>query len=481
MNKLSRAYLGANVRHFVGICVATVFLTGAIVTQQMSFRASSFASATAPCASSLVGSAQGVGATMSATDITALHFTNSGTASCTETGAPGLTIIDAAGATVLTAIPSASGPFGYYGTTPVTLAPGQVAVAYLASSYLADCSSGDSIRITMPDGANLAIGQLPTQAMCGGTLVISPLVPEAVPLFTTFDQPTSSGISPESDGTGYMYGTDSGSSPCSGHTISYNGITGQCGFYGGQIGAYWLDLSNCPSGGWGWIQSQANAANAAQQYGGTGTSAVYFVAGPGMDPNYDYTSGAPTSAQISAAESWGTKQADTAIQQYDSSTYNPYISQPTLFMDIEVGEGWEGKFTTNGGSTCYPGYATQNNNHYSPELNRDTFNSFYNTFNAYFLFSALGVYSDSVDWGTWFSGYSSLPHAYEWTNLDEATSEASSTNSPKSFSWSEANPQWFGGVSSSGSQALAWQWATPVYTPNQVDDLDQVNTGRFPL
>lgn len=62
-----------------------------------------------------------------------------------------------------------------------------------------------------------------------------------------------------------------------------------------------------------------------------------------MDPNYDYTSGAPTSAQISAAESWGTKQADTAIQQYDSSTYNPYISQPTLFMDIEVGEGWEGK------------------------------------------------------------------------------------------------------------------------------------------
>lgn len=130
----------------------------------------------------------------------------------------------------------------------------------------------------------------------------------------------------------------------------------------------------------------------------------------------------------------------------------------------------------------YPGYDTQENSHFSPELNRDMFNSFYNTLNGVEGYAALGVYCDSTDWRTWFNGYSSLPHASEWTNLNEATSEASGTNSPQSFSWSEAEPQWFGGVTSSGSQALAWQSASPTDArPPQVDDLDQVDTSRFPL
>lgn len=342
-----------NVRAVLSLTAIAVLLIGALLHSQpaVTMLASATASSTPPCGSNFVASAQGAGATMNATDVTALSFANTGSSTCTEMGTPGLQIVDSAATAALVATAAVSGPYGYYGVTSVSLAPGQVAVAYLASSYLSTCPSGASLDTTMPDGAKLTVPQLPTPNMCGGTLLISPLVAQSVPVCSTFDQPTNTGVLPENDGTGYVYGTDSGSAACSGHTISYNGVDGQCGFYGGQIGAYWLDLPNCPSGGRGWVESQANAANAAISYGGTGTSAVFFVGGPGMDPKHDYTGGTPTSAQVSEAESWGDTQAVAAENQIVA--HNISLTQPTLSIDIEVKEGWEGKFTTSGGQLSW--------------------------------------------------------------------------------------------------------------------------------
>jgi len=241
------------------------------------------------CSSSALStSASGVGVTTGSTDIAEFTFTNAGTTTCTLSGAPQVEVVDSSETVIATATASSAGPYGYYEATEVTLSAGDSALAYLAFSALGSCPAGATLSVNVSGGWQ-GISTLPVSEMCGINLLISPIVPSTVPVFSTYGEPTlTEGPSPLADGAGYFYGTDSGSTPCSGVDISYNGLNGYCGFYGGEIGAYWQDISNCLVGGWGWITSQAIDANEATSDGGTGTSPIFFVGGPGMDPNYDY-------------------------------------------------------------------------------------------------------------------------------------------------------------------------------------------------
>jgi hypothetical protein len=432
---------------------------------------------------------------MGGINIAQLSFTNSSSSPCDVSGTPQLELDNASGNVITTAIAAANGPYGaYYQEEPITLGQGQSANAYLAFSHLGSCPTGTTLSVQLSGNTPWeAVAGLPVDEMCGSGLLVSPLVPSSVPIFATYGapNPAAPSVSPLNDGSGYYYGTDSGSAPCSGTTISYNGLSGRCGFYGGQIGAYWLNIPGCPPAseeGWGWNPTQATDADNATDYGGTGTSLVYLVGGPGADPAYDYTgtegTPAPTSAQKTEADNWGTEQANTALTQMQIAKYSVYQWTATLFIDIEVGEGWEGKVTFSG-QDCYPGDGyTPSPYNYSPNLNRRTFDAFWDTI-ANATGWTPGVYAAKGNWDDWFSGYLTLNTAYEWPFEDEATSEASGTNSPTSFSWSEASPEFFGSVTASSSQALAWQWATPAPppsgTPDQTQDLDQVYASRFPL
>ena len=448
---------------------------------------------TAPsCTSAAIALSSGQTVQTTTFDDLELELTNTSSSACSLNDRwPLGKIYGSSGALITTprwtaAMPSFITTLGGSATPPVsqTLAAGGTAVFFLevpASTGAAACGVASDATFSLHDtGDQFAIsiaGSDLTACPPSGltTSFISP-----ISLATSPNAPVSGGgVTPDSDGSGYYYGTDSGSTPCSGTNISYNGLSGKCGFYGGQVGAYWLDISGCPSSGWGWNSGQATDPDDAygDPSGGAGTSAVFFLGGPGIDPSQTYSGGTPTGGQISEAEYWGEEQADTAYNQLSSSPYVDDVYQSTLFMDIEVDEGWDGAYSTSsGGGTCESPY--QENTTYSTTLNNDELCSFEGT-----LYNDTGwelaVYSAPTDWNDWTSS-ASVGSMYEWTFVNEATSEASGSNSPKSYSWSEADPQWFGGVSSSSSQATAWQWATPVDTPSQSEDLDQIKRSNFP-
>lgn len=453
-----------------------------------------------PCASDEL--AASVGQTISATNATyvELTFTNTGTTSCALNDRwPLLTVDDSSGALIVTPRWTAWEPAfiltlggSENPASSQVLAPAETAVTFLVVPPSTGAATCTTPGLMTADFSITGISLTTSLASTGVTLCHpAGLTTVYVTPLTVATSPGAvvpgAGAVPLADGTGYYYGTDSGSDPCSGSELSYNGITGACGFYGGQVGAFWSVLSGC-SGveGWGW-NPDASASADSTFPDAPGTAPVYLLAGPGMAAGYDYRSGTPTSAQITAAENWGTKQAENVVAELSNPTIAEAIDQPVLFMDIEVDEGGEGEFDNSAIPYCGISDTTQVNGDVSPELNRDTFNAFWDY--AYDNSGyQMGVYSSGSgggqtgDWPVWFSGYSSLGSALEWTFLNETPTEASASNSPTSFSWSVASPEFFGGVTASGSQALAWQWATPEYsTKQQVDDLDQIDECRFPV
>ena len=117
-----------------------------------------------------------------------------------------------------------------------------------------------------------------------------------------------------SDGPpGFWYGTDSSTIPISGSVPYREPVLG--GSYGGYIGmtGNWARWQNCGSKILVW--SSANAAQATADFhahAGVGTGAYWFMAGPGVDPHYNGTTGeAYAWAGSRPSGRWSTRRATT--------------------------------------------------------------------------------------------------------------------------------------------------------------------------
>jgi hypothetical protein len=380
----------------------------------------------------------------------------------------------------------------------LTLAPDSGAVAFIelpTTGSGIDCVAPTLAHITLPrSSVSLSVSlsdpslQIcadestptnPSQTTTGSSIYVTP-----ISLATSPMAKVSSGVSPDGDGSGYYYGTDSGGAPCedsSPYQISYNGLTGGCGFYGGQMGGYWGLRSGCSNSGWAWVESQADSADHIYS-GGVGAVGVYFLGGAGIDPkltpggSLDYTGGTPTTAQLNEATSWGEQQASEWYNtDYSINDAGSYLEQPVIFMDIEGDSGWDGEY-----SGCQAWYSvTLLNSTYNDQLNRNVFNGFFDWIQDNASGWSLGVYCDPSEWNAWVSG-NNLSTVYEWTNSQLATSQASGSNRPLNWSMSEASADFFAGLSQSSSKAVAWQWAQYSNTPGQTADLDQVQRSRWP-
>ena len=375
-------------------------------------------------------------------------------------------------------------------TQEINVAPNEDAIFFIEippASKTLSCAAAAAGKVTVPQ-SDLTVsiplsGSIPICGDAGGrNPSVTPIVMASAP---------SAKIQPPvvltGDGSGYYYGTDSGSVPCADSSpwqINYNGLSGACGFYGGQLGAYWGLISGCSNSGWAWESSQANAAdNNYSTIGSPGTSGLYFLGGAGADPKLDpggeyaYSGGTPSNAQVQEAFGWGGKQAyelfNTDANYNNGALYQ--LTQPIIFMDIEQSSGWDGEYS---GCQAYTDN-TRLNGVYSKTLNREVFDGFFDWITNHESGYSLGAYTSGPFWSSYIGG-SNLSTVYEWANETEATSQASGTNRPTSFSWSEAAPEFFAGYSSSSSRAVAWQWATPPNTLGQTEDLDQVLQARFP-
>ena len=134
---------------------------------------------------------------------------------------------------------------------------------------------------------------------------------------------------------GFWYGADgnypqvSGSAP-----YSEPNVGGTFGGYLAEIGG-WPELFGCAENN-AVNTTDVNAANTNfyNYGGGVGTGPFWFMAGPGLDPKYDGTTG--------EAYDWGEKQAEQA--QYDLRNFTYATPFDIMWMDIEAGgsagNGW---------------------------------------------------------------------------------------------------------------------------------------------
>src|ERR1700733_831084 len=157
---------------------------------------------------------------------------------------------------------------------------------------------------------------------------------------------TPATAAPAHDGpSGFWFGTDSwpvtvpGSAP---YQMPYLG-----GGYGGYIGmtgnwAYWL---GCSGQEHFLAFSAANSAQAHTNYvsyhTGVGSSAYWFMGGPGVDPHYNGTA--------AEASSWGAQQAARALSDIAGSHFDYKV----VWMDIELpgdtpapDNGWNSVYTS---------------------------------------------------------------------------------------------------------------------------------------
>ena len=92
-----------------------------------------------------------------------------------------------------------------------------------------------------------------------------------------------------------------------------------------------------------------------------------------------------------------------------------------------------------------------------------------------------GVYSSAPVWTSIFGtgGFSHIRHTFEWTYLDDTSSL-----SPTPDGWCLRNTntcaQFYGGVTSSDSNAVMWQWSGGGGTFNGFGDFDQIDANRTP-
>lgn len=283
--------------------------------------------------------------------------------------------------------------------------------------------------------------------------------------------PAAAGDAP----AGFWYGGDSGTCVCTGSGVPYGEeyTGGAYGGYFGQVGAYWNDISSCPQPGTGWNPTAATKADDNWDYGyGTATWGVWYLGGPGVDPDYNGTT--------TEAGNWGYKQGESfMLDILTKSEYQNIVIAPVMFADIEPGPdaGWNEVYS----NKCWEPSGVISN--YVPtSVDRADLNGFFDAVTAYYGTDA--VYS-STDWwesvfGTGSDG--TLNGVYEYTFQPVYDGNPSPTASPAG--WCMRNQpgtcaSFFGGINSSSTYALAWQWSAPIAGGNTVGkDLDQIDNNH---
>jgi len=117
----------------------------------------------------------------------------------------------------------------------------------------------------------------------------------------------------------------------------------------------------------------------------------------------------------------------------------------------------------------------------SPIVDRADFNGFFDEIKRDSSFHP-GVYSSAPIWADIFGtgGYSHIRNTYEWTYLGD-TSHLS--DAPDGWCLRNATTtcaEFYGGVTSSDSHALMWQWSGGGGTFNGFGDFDQIDANRTP-
>jgi hypothetical protein len=309
--------------------------------------------------------------------------------------------------------------------------------------------------------SKLVLGGIVALLLVGGATTAS--IPQ-----TTLRVATTAQLQPDRDGpAGFWYGSDSWPVPVSGSApYSEPSIGGAYGGYVGMTGSwsYWM---GCHGGFLAW--SAANSTQADTNYTkygkGIGTAVYWFMGGPGVDPNWN-----GSSAEASA---WGARQAARTL----ADMAGEHVTYPVVFMDVELpgvapatDNGWDNVYTSPcSGVVKHAGIPAA--------LDRADFNGFYNYIVAHSKYTP-GVYSAPSIWTTIFGTGSaaSIPHTAEWTYEPET---ASLSNAPSGWCLKSGGcAQFFGGVSSSSSNALMWQWSGGGGVRNAIGDFDQIDAAR---
>jgi hypothetical protein len=282
----------------------------------------------------------------------------------------------------------------------------------------------------------------------------------------------SSGTAPG----GFWSGTDSSAIATEGSAPFDEPAIG--GTYGGYIGMIgnWAGWQGC--GGavvWSYTDSANAHTNFVTYHAGIGVAGYWFMAGPGVDPDYDGTT--------KEATAWGAAQAAQALADLQHTP--TAVNYPVIFMDVELpGEapdytpapdnGWNVVYT----SAC-SGRVKQA---YIPaSVDRADVNGFTDYLTGHSSYQA-GVYSAPSIWASIFgtsASTASLPNTYEWT-YNGLTSDLG--DRPDGWCLSDASTcaQFFGGQTSRSKYALMWQWSGGGGTRNGYGDFDQIDASRTP-
>jgi hypothetical protein len=192
---------------------------------------------------------------------------------------------------------------------------------------------------------------------------------------------------------------------------------------------------------------------------GAGSGAYWFGGGPGVDPSSNWST-------VSEAKTWGADQAMKAITMANAYTLNSSV----LWIDVEQGAGWRNRY-----SSCGVISGTV-----SPALARDVFDGFWNYLEQHTTGYSPGAYSSHSFWddpgGS--NSLGSLGSTMQWTSNWAANNNACANPGPsdwtQSFSpscngYTQYSAAFFGGIASSSSCAVVWQWSGGTQDYDQFD------------
>jgi hypothetical protein len=284
----------------------------------------------------------------------------------------------------------------------------------------------------------------------------------------------TSAASPRHDNpAGYWYGTDSSQMNISG-SVPYQ-VPAIGGTYGGYIGmaGNWARWAGC--GRRVVVFSDTNSAQANADYNnhdGVGTGVYWFMAGPGVDPHYNNTTG--------EAYHWGQEQAARTLADIEHTR----VTYKVIWMDIEIpgdapsytpadDNGWNNVYT----SPCSGVVRTSGIRAAVDRADLNGYDAFIVSHSTY----DVGVYSAPDIWTQIFGTGSaaSIPNTYEWT-YESFTSSLARTPTAWCLTGTSTCAQFFGGITSRSKYALAWQWSGGGGSFNGFGDFDQIDGLRTP-
>ncbi len=279
---------------------------------------------------------------------------------------------------------------------------------------------------------------------------------------------TSAGDTPP----GFWYGTDSLTMQVTGTGPYTEPIVG--GSYGGYTGmaGNWAHWQGC-GGGLVWSATNAKqaSANLSTYHKGVGTGVYWFMAGPGVDPNYNGT--------VSEATSWGQQQAAQTLADIGTG-----VKYPVVWMDVEL-PGNAPQFTPapdNGWTAVYtsPCSGTVKTKHMAPAVDRGVLDGYAAYLTAHSSYKP-GVYSAPPAWTAIFGtgSASKIPSLYEWTYTAASSSLA---HHPSAWCLKSTSTcaHFFGGQHATDATALMWQWSGGGGVRNGYGDFDQIDGARTP-